>query len=83
MGIAGIWDRWKTPEGTWLESYSMPTINADEHELMKNYHRPNDEKRMIVVLPRGAFTAWLNCPPEEMLGFMQPFAADRFKTLPA
>ena len=83
IGIAGIWDRWKTPEGTWLESYAMPTINADQHNLMKDYHRPNDEKRMIIVLPPGAFTAWLNCPPGEILGFMQLLAADRFKTLPS
>lgn len=60
----------------------MPTINADQHDLMKNYHKPQDEKRMIIVLPRGAFTAWLTCPSSEMMGFMQPFAADRFKTHP-
>lgn len=83
LGIAGIWDRWRTPEGTWLESYTMPTINADEHDLMRDFHKPTDEKRMIVALPRGAFSAWLNCKSEHMMEFMQPFAAAQFVARPA
>ena len=29
----------------------MLTVNADDHALMRNFHRPH-EKRMVVVLPR-------------------------------
>jgi hypothetical protein len=29
----------------------MLTINADDHALMRNFHKPQDEKRMIVILP--------------------------------
>jgi putative SOS response-associated peptidase YedK len=49
----------------------MLTVNADEHPLMKNFHRPEDEKRMVVVLEEGDFDAWLDpalARPEAMLG---------------
>lgn len=31
-------------------SFTMLTINADDHGLFKNFHRPEDEKRMVVIL---------------------------------
>lgn len=49
LGIAGLWDRWDAPEGPML-SFTMLTINADDHSFMCNYHRPEDENRMIVIL---------------------------------
>ena len=49
MGIAGLWSSWKGPEGEVL-SFTMLTINADKHLLMMNFHKPTDEKRMVVVL---------------------------------
>lgn len=29
LGIAGIWSPWKSPEGEWVNSFAMLTINAD------------------------------------------------------
>ncbi|EIU3494371.1 SOS response-associated peptidase [Pseudomonas aeruginosa] len=46
LGIAGLWEHWRSPEGEDVLSYTMLTINADYHPLMSNYHRPTDEKRM-------------------------------------
>jgi putative SOS response-associated peptidase YedK len=60
MGIAGIWTGWKAPEGTIIRSMSMLTVNADDHPLMKNFHRAEDEKRMVVILGEGDFDAWLD-----------------------
>ncbi len=71
MGIAGIWTGWRAPDGTTVRSMSMLTVNADEHPLMKNFHRPEDEKRMVVVLEEKDFDAWLGpdlLRPEAMLG---------------
>jgi hypothetical protein len=28
----------------------MLTINADDHPFMRQYHKPEDEKRMVVIL---------------------------------
>lgn len=77
MSIAGLWERWTDPEGKDLFSFSMLTINADDHALMKNYHRPGDEKRMVVVLPNGAIRDWLQASAEQSMEFMRPYPADR------
>lgn len=77
MGIAGLWDSWKQPDGTWLHSYTMLTINADHHELMKSFHKPTDEKRMVVILPEAAYGDWLSASASDSLDFMQPYPADR------
>ena len=60
MGIAGIWTGWRAPDGTIVRSMSMLTVNADQHPLMKNFHRPEDEKRMVVILDEDGFDAWLD-----------------------
>lgn len=83
MGIAGLWDVWRSPTGEIVESYTMLTINADQHELLRDYHRPGDEKRMIVVLPAGAYQAWMDARPEESMDFMAPYAHDRLVATPA
>lgn len=77
MGIAGIWDSWRQPDGSWMQSYSMLTINADDHELMRNFHKPTDERRMVVILSEGTYADWLVAPAEKSMGFMQPYPAER------
>lgn len=71
LGIAGLWDRWDSPTGALL-SYTMLTINADRHEFMCRYHRPGDEKRMVVILRPEDYDAWLTAPPERSMEFMRP-----------
>jgi putative SOS response-associated peptidase YedK len=51
FAIAGLWRTWDEPEGTAL-SFTMLTVNSNEHPLMKRFHRPGDEKRSVVILPR-------------------------------
>ncbi|EJM94751.1 SOS response-associated peptidase [Pseudomonas sp. GM67] len=77
MGIAGLWERWKNPEGETVHSYTMLTVNADDHEFMRNYHRPEDEKRMVVILPKGLYKDWLAAPANESMEFMRRYPADR------
>ena len=57
MGIAGIWSWWKAPDDRELLSFTMLTINADGHEVMKHFHKPEDEKRMVVVLDESEVLA--------------------------
>lgn len=82
LGIAGLWDALRQPDG-WLVSYTMLTINADAHPLLKLYHRPGNEKRMIVVLPRTSFDGWLDAPAEHMRDFLLPYPADQLTSAPA
>jgi putative SOS response-associated peptidase YedK len=58
MGIAGIWSMWRSPTG-WVDSYTMLTVNADDHALFKLLHKPQDEKRMVVILNPDSYEAWL------------------------
>lgn len=82
MGIAGLWDRWTSPEGELIYSYTMLTINASDHPVMNQFHRPEDEKRMVVILPEDQYGAWLEAEPGESMDFMQAFPAEAMHATP-
>ena len=75
MGIAGLWSWWRPPNGAEVLSFTMLTVNADTHELMCNYHRPGEEKRMVVILPEEAYASWLTAPVNRMSDFLRHFPA--------
>jgi putative SOS response-associated peptidase YedK len=54
----------------------MLTINADSHTLMNQFHKPTDEKRMVVVLPDAAYDDWLVATVGSSGGFLLPCATD-------
>lgn len=81
LGLAGIWE-WRPnggPADQPLISFSMLTINADAHPLMKRFHRPEDEKRMVVVLRPDQYQAWLTAAADEAPDYWQPCPADLLK----
>lgn len=59
MGIAGLWSIWTNERGQHTHSFTMLTINAQDHAVMNRFHKPEDEKRMVVILPRGSWKGWL------------------------
>ena len=61
MGIAGIYTRWRHPDGRELYSFAMLTVNADDHVLMRRFHKPGEEKRMVVILDPKDYDSWLAC----------------------
>ena len=67
---------WKTPKGEILRSYTMLTINADTHPLMNQFHKPADEKRMVVILQEGQYDDWLHTPMNQAREFLRPFPAE-------
>lgn len=77
MGLAGLWSVWKSPSGAWVASFTMLTINADDHALMRHYHKPADEKLMVVILPEDSYTDWLTAPASQNMEFLQQYPADR------
>ena len=76
MGIAGIWASWKSSLGEVLHSFSMLTINADQHQLMKQFHKPTDEKRMVVILAKDRYRDWLTAPQDRVHEFLVAGATD-------
>lgn len=62
MGIAGIYTKWKHPDtGLEMFSFAMLTVNADGHPVMQRFHKPEDEKRMVVILDPKDYDEWLAC----------------------
>jgi putative SOS response-associated peptidase YedK len=65
MGIAGIYRKWKHPDGREVFTFAMLTVNADGHTLMQRFHRRTEEKRMVIILDRSDYVKWLTCPVED------------------
>lgn len=75
MGIAGLWSKWPNPRRELIYSFTMLTINADGHAVMRHFHKPEDEKRMVVILPESAYDAWLTAPVAQSRDFLMPYPA--------
>ena len=80
LGVAGLWSWWKDPKGQTLHSFTMLTINADQHPLMNQFHKPTDEKRMIVILPPERYDDWLRSRAQDSMDFMSPWPAVQLTT---
>lgn len=84
FAIAGLWRAW--PDGA--ISFTMPTLNADSHPVLKRFHRPGEEKRAVVILPRESWGDWLEAADAEfaraLLHLLPPdqLAADPAPALP-
>lgn len=80
FGIAGLWREW--PDG--LVSMTMITVNADAHPMMRRMHRPDKEKRSVVMLDAGQWDDWLHCrDPELARSFFRLYPAERMAAAPA
>lgn len=56
FSLAGLWDRWRRPDGTELETYTILTTQAND--LVAPIHH-----RMPVILDEDGERAWLNGEP--------------------
>lgn len=88
FGVAGLWQPWKSPEGQWVNTFTMLTINADTHPIFKELHRPDpkrppnmQDKRMVVILNEDSYGAWLDAPSATSMDFMRQFSADRLSAV--
>lgn len=75
MGLAGLWSAWTSPQGEVIYSYTLLTIHAGAHPLMHLFHKPTDEKRMVVILPPEQYTPWLQAQAAHSMAFMRPYPA--------
>lgn len=84
FGVAGIWETRMGEVGQPpLLSFSMLTINAGEHPLMRRFHKPEDEKRSVVVLHPDRYDAWMQAEPKDAADFFQPYPAAELVAAPA
>lgn len=80
LGIAGLWAHWRSPQGDLVYSYTMLTINADTHPLMQQFHKPGEEKRMVVILEPQHYQGWLTASAADARGFLLAYADQRLQT---
>lgn len=73
MGIAGLYSRWRAPDGRRLFSFAMLTVNADGHPVYQRLHRPGEEKRMVVILEPRDWGEWLACPVPQAARFFKQY----------
>lgn len=83
FAVAGLWDRWLGPNKEVVHSFTMLTLNADQHGLMKRFHKPGEEKRTIAILEQNAWQAWLEAKPSEALAMLKGPIQDLFSCEPA
>jgi putative SOS response-associated peptidase YedK len=64
FGLACLWDRWIEPRtGEPVVSFSLLTINADQHPVMNQFHKAGEEKRTPVIIPPERHRVWLSAEP--------------------
>jgi putative SOS response-associated peptidase YedK len=82
-GLAGLWNAWTDKStGEIVESYTMLTVNADDHPLMRRMHKPDpklpadqQDKRSVVAIEPADVQAWLTGTVEEVRALLHAPAA--------
>ena len=89
-GVAGLWNTWTDKAtGEVVESYTMLTLNADEHPLMRRMHKPDpklgpdqQDKRSLVLLEPQHFDQWLAGTMQEARALMKLTPVEAFNAGP-
>lgn len=63
---------------------AMITVNGEGHPIFSRMHKPNDEKRAVVILQPNDWEEWLTTPNIEAARVMlQLYQADAMRAEPA
>lgn len=89
-GLAGLWNTWTDPAtGEVVESYTMLTLNADAHPLMRRMHKPDptlgpdqQDKRSVIPIELDEVDAWLFGNQEEASRLLKLAPAEIFNAGP-
>ena len=90
-GLAGLWNTWVDPAtGEVVESYTMLTLNADAHPLMRRMHKPDptlgpdqQDKRSVIPIELEDVDSWLLGSLEEARRLLQLAPVDIFQATTA
>ncbi|WP_291010354.1 SOS response-associated peptidase family protein [Hydrogenophaga sp.] len=84
FAAAGLHEHWADPAtGELVQSFSLLTVNADDHPVLRRMHRPGDEKRLLVVVPPQAFSDWLSASVDEAKALLASALPDGLMGEPA
>ncbi len=80
FAVASIWERFvDQTTGELFFSFSLLTVNAEAHPVMQQFHKPEDEKRSVVVLQESDYWPWLQATPAQARDLLA-LAPDGFLT---
>ncbi|MFZ6672658.1 SOS response-associated peptidase family protein [Undibacterium sp. Xuan67W] len=84
FAVAGIYREWDEADCSVAYAFTQLTINADEHSLMKRFHKNGEEKRQLVIIPRSEYDDWLGCTDTEVArSYLQGFNPELMIAAPA
>ena len=77
FSMAGLWDRWKAPDGQTVFSFTV--ITQGPNETMKDIH-----DRMPAILTPEQEALWLSddLPPQELVDMIAPYPDENMKAYP-
>ncbi len=89
-GLAGLWNTWvDRRSGEIVESYTMLTVNADDHPYMSRMHKPDpklppdqQDKRSVVAVEACNLEQWLSGAGSEIFGLLRPPAPELIEADP-
>jgi putative SOS response-associated peptidase YedK len=84
LAVAGLWERWhgSRSQGE-VVSFTLLTVNADDHPLMRRMHKPGHEKRMLALLDPAEYEEWLEGPPGGAFELIRACPPERLTAEPA
>lgn len=90
-GLAGLWNTWvDRTTGEVVESYTMLTVNADDHPIMNRMHKPDpklpadqQDKRSVVAIEQGDVERWFRGSTKDVAELLTPPAIERIEAAPA
>lgn len=83
-GLAGLWNTWlDKSSGEVHESYTMLTVNADDHPLMRRMHKPDpklgphqQDKRSVIAIELQDVDEWLAGTLNQAKALLRPPAIE-------
>jgi putative SOS response-associated peptidase YedK len=89
--LAGLWNAWTDKDsGEIIESYTMLTMNAEDHPIMRKMHKPDpklapdkQDKRSVVALETKDIEMWLHGSLEEANSLIRLCDPALFNATPA
>lgn len=89
-GLAGLWNTWlDKATGELVESYTMLTLNADAHPLMRRMHKPEpnlpldaQDKRSVIPIDAGDVEQWLRGAVDEAQSLLRLAPVETFDAGP-
>jgi putative SOS response-associated peptidase YedK len=74
FGVAGLWDRWRPPEGEPVESFTL--LTGEPNAVAAAIH-----DRMPAIVDLADFAAWLTAAPGSE-ALLRPYPAERMEAYP-